>query len=166
MKKNTKDAERQTWIRKLDRIVSLYVRMRDSREYGFKYCRCISCGKVKPISDIDCGHYISRRCMLLRFDTRNLNGECSRCNRFDVDHLIDYRKNLIWRLGRQALERSKFSTVTDPAIREKFIKEYGEKNVAKLESERFKTKKWDVDELKSLYVHFSQMILDLRGEAH
>lgn len=164
MKKKAKDSERQTWIRKLDRAVSLYIRLRDSKEYGFKYCRCISCGKVKPIQDIDCGHYISRRCMILRFDTRNLNGECSRCNRFDTDHLIGYRRNLVHKLGIKAFERSKYNNIEDEEIKSKLIREFGEKQVGRLETERYSVKKWDVDELKQLYIHFSQMTINLKNE--
>lgn len=40
--------------------------------------------------------------MSLRFDTRNQNAECKRCNRFSSDHLIGYRKNLVMKLGRLA----------------------------------------------------------------
>lgn len=162
MKKKNKDTERQKWIRKLDKAVSLYIRMRDSREFGFKYCRCVSCGKVKPIQDIDCGHYISRRCMILRFDTRNLNGECSRCNRFDTDHLIGYRRNLVQKLGRKTFERSKYNTIEDGEIKSKLIGEFGEKQVRRLEAERHLIKKWDVEELKQLFIHFSEMTIKLK----
>lgn len=74
-----KKSELRTWINKLDKAVSLYVRMRDSKEYHYKYFRCISCGRVLPVSDADCGHYVGRAHMSLRFDTRNVNAECRYC---------------------------------------------------------------------------------------
>lgn len=52
--------ERKTWIEKLDRVFSLYIRLRDSKEFHFKGCRCISCGKVKPYDMFDAGHFVSR----------------------------------------------------------------------------------------------------------
>lgn len=78
-KKKGGRSELQKWIAKLDKVMSLYVRMRDSKEFHFRYFRCISCGQVKSIEQGDCGHYISRTHMALRFDTRNMNCECRHC---------------------------------------------------------------------------------------
>lgn len=78
-KKKGGRSELQKWIAKLDKVMSLYVRMRDSKEFHFRYFRCISCGQVKPIEQGDCGHYISRTHMALRFDSRNMNCECRHC---------------------------------------------------------------------------------------
>ena len=42
---------------KLDRIFSIFIRKRDTKEgYGF----CISCGKPITFETCDCGHYINR----------------------------------------------------------------------------------------------------------
>lgn len=101
--------------------------------------------------------------MMLRFDTRNLNGECSRCNRFDTDHLIGYRRNLVHKLGAKAFERSKYNNIEDEEIKSKLIREFGEKQVGRLEAERHSVKKWDVGELKQLYIHFSQMTINLKN---
>ena len=82
-------SEKQKWVDKLDRLMSVYIRMRDSREFHYKYFRCISCGRILPIDQADNGHYCGRTHMSLRFDTRNQNAECKRCNRFSSDHLIE-----------------------------------------------------------------------------
>lgn len=84
---------------KLDKVFSLYIRLRDSREYDFKYFRCISCGKLKPFEQADCGHYFSRTHMSTRYSEQNCNAECSYCNRFVSDHLVGYRQNLIRKIG-------------------------------------------------------------------
>lgn len=100
---NTKGARSKSGLTKLDRLMSVYIRMRDSREFHYKYFRCISCGQILPIDQADNGHYCGRTHMSLRFDTRNQNAECKRCNRFSSDHLIGYRKrNLVMKLGRLA----------------------------------------------------------------
>jgi 5-methylcytosine-specific restriction endonuclease McrA len=91
-------------IAKVDRTVSKYVRHRDSKEYGFKYFKCVSCGRILPIEQADCGHYFSRTKMSVRFDEDNVHAECRACNRFRADHLIGYRENLIKKIGIQRFE--------------------------------------------------------------
>ena len=68
-----------TLVRKLDSEFSLYIRLRDSRNFGYKYFRCISCGQIKPYEQMDCGHFIGRTHMATRFDEANCWGECRNC---------------------------------------------------------------------------------------
>jgi len=84
-------------IKKLDRIFSLYIRLRDVMPSG--YGRCISCGKIKPFEDLDCGHFHSRTHMATRYDEDNCSAECRYCNRFSADHLIGYEANLKRKMG-------------------------------------------------------------------
>lgn len=74
-----KSKKKSTLIRELDRVFSQYIRMRDSKEFGYKYFRCISCGKVKSYDQGDAGHYYSRRNMSVRFNELNVNMECAYC---------------------------------------------------------------------------------------
>ena len=84
---------------KLDKEFSIFIRLRDCMPNG--YFRCISCGKIKPLEQADCGHYHSRRHLFTRFDEDNAYAECRSCNRFSADHLIGYEKNLIAKIGQQ-----------------------------------------------------------------
>lgn len=93
-----------TLVKKLDREISLYVRLRDSRMYGYKAFKCISCGRVLPFEDGDCGHFIGRTHMSTRFDELNINFECKACNRFSSDHIIYYQRNLEKKIGKDKLE--------------------------------------------------------------
>lgn len=93
-----------TLVRKLDKVFSKYIRLRDSKAFGYRGFRCISCGQIKPISKADCGHYYSRAKMSVRFDEDNAHGECSFCNRFCADHLVGYRENLIKKIGQQRFD--------------------------------------------------------------
>ena len=109
-------------VKKLDKVFSLYIRLRDVMPSGL--FRCISCGQIKPYSQEDCGHYISRTNMITRFDEDNCNGECRACNRLSSDHLIGYRKNLITKIGLDrvsALEwkRNQIKHWTKDELREK-----------------------------------------------
>lgn len=90
-------------VKKLDRLFSLYIRLRDAMPNG--YVRCISCGKIKTFDDVDCGHFYSRTHMATRFDEDNCNAECKFCNRFSADHLIAYQTNLIRKIGISRFEK-------------------------------------------------------------
>lgn len=86
------------YVAKLDRVFALYIRLRDVMPNG--YGKCISCGKIKHFSDLQCGHYFSRKNMSVRFDPTNCHAECAGCNCFSADHLIGYRENLIRKIGQ------------------------------------------------------------------
>ena len=86
-------------VERLDKVFSKYIRLRDAMPSGM--FRCISCGKIKPIEQADCGHFHSRTHMSTRFDEDNCHAECRYCNRFSADHLIGYRENLIRKIGEQ-----------------------------------------------------------------
>lgn len=102
--KETSKSSLSTLVRKLDKKFSLFIRLRDSRAFGHKAFRCISCGQIKPFAKADCGHYYSRKHMATRFDEDNAHSECSSCNRFSADHLIGYRENLIKKIGQQRFD--------------------------------------------------------------
>ena len=89
-------------IKKLDRVFSAYIRLRDAMPSG--YFQCISCGKIKPFEQADCGHFFSRKNMSVRFDEDDCHAECKGCNRFSSDHLIAYQVNLIRKIGMQRFE--------------------------------------------------------------
>ena len=104
-KKNTspkvakkKKSKSEDLVKKLDRVFSAYIRLRDVMPNG--YFVCISCGKIKHISEGDCGHFYSRRHMATRFDEDNCHLECRGCNRANGDHLHGYTKNLIQKIGK------------------------------------------------------------------
>lgn len=100
--KKIKATKKQDYVAKLDKVFSEYIRLRDTMPNG--YFRCISCGKIKPYSQADCGHFYSRRHMNTRFDEDNCHAECKFCNRFSADHLIGYRENLIRKIGTKRFE--------------------------------------------------------------
>lgn len=155
--------ERRTWIEKLDKVFSLYVRLRDSRRYGFRYFRCISCGEIKPFDQMDAGHYISRNCMALRYSPQNVWGECKACNRFCGDHLIGYRKNLIIRLGEEAVRKNVIASCLPDDRKMLVIRRLGTKMVEELEAMKHQTRKWSVGELKAMYIHFAEKVLEMKG---
>lgn len=95
---------RTSVMRKADNAFSRFIRTRDSQSYEGRAFRCISCGMVKPIEQADCGHYINRAHMSLRFSELNCHAQCRHCNRFREGNIQDYRKNLIQKIGEQKVD--------------------------------------------------------------
>lgn len=136
--KKPKKPRRRSLIEKLDKVFSKYIRLRDSKPYGYRMFRCISCGRFLPIEQADCGHYRSRTHMSTRFSEDNCNGECRRCNRMDGDHLLGYRANL--------------------------VKKIGEGRVALLDYESTQYKHWDEFELEKLIQYYTALVAMMRKE--
>ena len=110
--KGQKIAKKPDYKAKLDKVFSMYIRLRDSKQYGYKYFKCISCGKILPFEKADAGHYMSRRHNSTRFDEDNVHAECSYDNRFNAEHLDGFRDNLIKKIGHQRFDllRAKANT--------------------------------------------------------
>ena len=71
--KNGQKRGKPDLVRQLDDVFSKYIRLRDAMPNG--YCRCISCGQIKPFHDFDAGHFYSRKHMGTRFDEDNVWAE-------------------------------------------------------------------------------------------
>lgn len=125
-------------IRKLDTVFSEYVRLRDSRPYGYKAFRCISCGQIKPYEQADAGHFIGRTHMATRFDELNVNAECRFDNRFNSSHMIYYQKNLEKKIGKERLDL--------------------------LIAKGRQTKKWSAFELDLLIKYYSERVKEMKRE--
>ena len=90
---------------KLDKVFSLYIRQRDSLDSnGTLFFKCISCGKIKPFEQADCGHYYGRANMALRFDEKNCNSQCRKCNRFSEGNRQGYAIGLQEKFGKTILD--------------------------------------------------------------
>ena len=123
-------------VERLDKVFSKYIRLRDAMPGGL--FRCISCGKIKPIEQADCGHFHSRTHMSTRFDEDNCHAECRYCNRFSADHLIGYRENLIRKIGEQ--------------------------RYLLLEVKAHETRKWSHFELEQLVKYYKALVEKLQKE--
>ncbi len=102
------------WLkRRAIKLTNELVRLRDSYPdhviYKDRYFKCIACGGIKGVKQMDAGHlYSAGEYNGLRFDLDNINGECRHCNSYSGDHLIKYRKNLILKIGNEAVENLEF----------------------------------------------------------
>jgi NAD-dependent SIR2 family protein deacetylase len=84
-------------IKKLDRVFSEYVRLKHADHAG--NCKCITCEKSFYYKDIDAGHFVSRRHIIVRFDELNVFPQCKYCNRFLNGLQYEYGKALDAKFG-------------------------------------------------------------------
>ena len=94
-----KQNARKRLICELDKVTSELVRKSHADKNGLVYC--YTCGIRKPYTEIDCGHYRSRRHIQTRFDLNNLKPQCIACNRYKHGNLEIYRQKLVRELGEE-----------------------------------------------------------------
>lgn len=63
---------------KLDKLFSIYIRLRGSDEN--EIAECVTCGKKDHWKKMQCGHFQSRRHNSTRWDEKNANVQCYGCN--------------------------------------------------------------------------------------
>lgn len=79
-KKPFKMLRKETW-----ELMSKYVRLRDKR--------CVTCGVVKPFSQLQAGHFIHGKCMDFIFT--NIHAQCVRCNKYLSGNGASYANYLV-----------------------------------------------------------------------
>ena len=122
-KKKAKEAllTHKDYLRLFQTVFNSYIRLRD------KDLPCVSCGKNNE-KQFHAGHYRSvGSCPELRFNELNIWRQCATCNTYLHGNLIEYRKELINRIGVDKVEwlegNHPSSKMLIPEIKEK-IKEY------------------------------------------
>lgn len=90
------------YIKEAQAAFNGYIRVRDLNK------PCISCGCFQGDmvrgGNFDAGHYRSRgSASHLRFHTLNCAGQCKKCNRHLSGNVVEYRKNLLLKLGEKRL---------------------------------------------------------------
>lgn len=77
----------------LDREVSKKVRARDKK--------CVTCGTRRNLT---CSHYFKRGFMNTRFDLRNCNAQCARCNKLHNRVPWPYRNYMEKKYGQAVID--------------------------------------------------------------
>lgn len=89
--------------KKLDRIFSKWIRLRDSDDNG--YGACCTCGKWAHYTDgMHAGHFNPRGNKLTRFDERNVNLQCCGCNTYRGGKQAEYTLFIEKKYGREVLD--------------------------------------------------------------
>ena len=85
-----------------DKWLSLFIRLRDSKD---GIIRCCSCGMVQMWRTSDCGHFINRGNLPLRFSEENCHAQCRSCNRFDEGNAAGYYRFMQTKYGEEAISK-------------------------------------------------------------
>jgi hypothetical protein len=85
-----------------DPVFSRYIRLKEADHNG--YAKCVTCGVVLPITELDAGHYVNREDWPTRFDERNVHCQCTTCNRFHAGRISRYAVYLKERYGDGILD--------------------------------------------------------------
>jgi Bacteriophage Lambda NinG protein. len=89
---------RSDWMREAQAAFNAFIRARDERE------PCISCGRHHT-GQYHAGHYLTVGARPeLRFNEQNVHKQCSACNNYLHGNLINYRIELIRRIGIDEVE--------------------------------------------------------------
>ena len=93
------DSDKNILKRKAIQVFNAYIRARDKDK------PCVSCGHKDGARQIHAGHYRpAGNVAILRFDERNVHAQCSICNNHLSGNLVNYRKELINRIGLDQVE--------------------------------------------------------------
>lgn len=119
-KAKQKAKEQRKWVRdQKERLKSRSDHMREAQQAFNAYIRarddgqpCISCGRGDGEignhltgGKWDCGHYRSvGACPELRFEPLNAHRQCKKCNRDLSGNAVEYRINLIGRIGQESVD--------------------------------------------------------------
>lgn len=97
-KKKARDNDRSYWLKKAQQDFNAWVRVRDAKE------PCISCQRHHQ-GQYHAGHYRSVGANPeLRFEPINNNKQCMPCNTHLSGNLINYRINLLQKIGQEKLD--------------------------------------------------------------
>ena len=69
--------KRKSLIDKLDKEFSIFIRNRYAKN---GMAECITCGTVKEVKQLQCGHFMSRKHYSTRWDEDNCQVQCYTCN--------------------------------------------------------------------------------------
>lgn len=89
---------RSDWLKDAQAVFNQYIRLRDSGK------PCISCQRHHS-GQYHAGHYRSvGACPELRFEELNVHLQCSVCNNHKSGNILEYRINLIKKIGQDAVD--------------------------------------------------------------
>lgn len=129
MRKPTKSSLKKA----LWKLVSEYVRRRDSNLDGF--AECCTCGVVKQWKELQAGHFVGGRRNSILYDLKNIHAQCYSCN--------------VCRYG-ETLKYLDF-----------MLEKYGQKEVVRLRSLNEKSVTYSIQDYEEMIENFKEKIRDL-----
>jgi len=110
----------------LDKVFSIFIRLRDIDADGFSYC--VTCGKPMTLKTSQCGHFISRRHFATRWEEKNCAAQCYACNMHNQGKQYEFGLAIDNRFGvgtaQKLLIQSKNKFKKDKSILQILINKY------------------------------------------
>jgi hypothetical protein len=126
-----KEKSLPTLINECQRLFNEYTRLRDLA--GCDHFKCIACGQIKDKKYAHASHYYNvGHYSGLRFDFDNCHIGCSHCNTFLHGNLIEYRDNLLFKIGAKRFEMLKIKALAYKRSGMKFSRYEIEEKIAEL----------------------------------
>ncbi len=123
--------------KKLDALVSECVRRRAADFSGM--AQCVTCPTLKPWKEMQCGHYVSRSHLSVRWDLRNCHVQCFVCNmKFNGCKAGNY-----------------------PMFSKYLIEQNGVDWLLQLIKDGEKIKQWKLQDLQNEIEHFKELLVSL-----
>ena len=88
--------------KELDAVFSKYIRWYYADANGM--VECYTCGQVKPVKEMQCGHFQSRRHTSTRWHENNCRPQDARCNMFAQGEQYLFGQKLKAEIGEEAVE--------------------------------------------------------------
>ena len=88
--------------KELDAVFSKYIRWYYADANG--YVECYTCGQVKPVKEMQAGHFQSRRHNSTRWEFNNVRPQDARCNMFAQGEQYLFGQKLKAEIGDEAVE--------------------------------------------------------------
>ena len=95
------------WKKELDTVFSKYIRYRDDGQ-------CFTCPKKDDPKRMQCGHFVPRQYLTVRYDEKNCNCQCYACNMLYGGQGATYAVRLAQKYGEdtvRALEAQRWQSV-------------------------------------------------------
>jgi hypothetical protein len=111
-KKRKKSVSLSDLEKKLDKVFSQYIRLKDADAGGT--VECVTCNQLFFWKETDCGHFIKRQHRSVRWDERNVGVQCTRCNHYMGGRQDDFSRYIIKTYGYtifDELMRLKYQTM-------------------------------------------------------
>lgn len=87
-----------------DKYFSRYIRLKFSLDGN---CTCYTCGTIKPILEVDNGHFMKRVHKATRYHENNCRPQCKTCNG-NIKHngkQIEFKEHLVNEIGEDMVEK-------------------------------------------------------------
>lgn len=133
VKKTKKKAKTKTlaqWKKTTQRVVNKFIRERDQDE------TCLACLRT---GKMDASHYVNQGSSgYLRYHPENIHNTCQSCNRFKGGNKIEYRINLVKKIGVKRVEWLE----TNRSVLHKYTREQLEEIVRSCKRNTYNVKCW------------------------